>query len=92
MTERKLAAILSADIVGYSRLMSEDEDETVRRLAAYRTEITNLVSEHRGRVVDFTGDNFLADFPTATDAVEAAAEIQRVLEARNAAVPAGRTM
>ncbi len=54
--EHKLAAILSADIVGYSRLMAEDEDETVRRLGAYRTEITNLVGEHRGRVVDFTGD------------------------------------
>jgi class 3 adenylate cyclase len=91
-TERKLAAILSADVVGYSRLMAEDEDETGRRLGAYRTEITNLVGEHRGRVVDFTGDNFLAEFPTATDAVEAAAEIQRVLKARNAAVPAGRAM
>ena len=47
-TEHKLAAILSADIVGYSRLMAEDEDETVRRLGAYRTEITILVGEHRG--------------------------------------------
>jgi adenylate cyclase len=91
-TERRLAAILSADIVGYSRLIAEDEDQTVRRLGTYRTEITNLVEEHRGRVVDFTGDNFLAEFPTATDAVEAAAEIQRVLKARNAAVPAGRAM
>jgi adenylate cyclase len=91
-TERKLAAILSADVVGYSRLMAEDEEETVRRLGAYRVEITNLVGDHRGRVVDFTGDNFLAEFPTATDAVEAAAEIQRVLKARNAAVPAGRAM
>jgi adenylate cyclase len=91
-TERRLAAILSADIVGYSRLMAEDEAETVRRLTAYRTEITNLVAEHRGRVVDFTGDNFLAEFPTATDAVEAAAEIQRVIKARNAAVAAGRAM
>ncbi len=90
--EHKLAAILSADVVGYSRLMAEDEDETVRRLGAYRTEITNLVGEHRGRVVDFTGDNFLAEFPTATDAVEAATEIQRVLKARNAAVPAARAM
>ncbi len=68
--ERKLAAILSADVVGYARLMAEDENETVRRLTAYRIEITNLVGEHRGRVVDFTGDNFLAEFPTALDAVE----------------------
>jgi adenylate cyclase len=92
VTQRKLAAILSADVVGYSRLMSEDEDETVRRLGAYRTEIATLVGEHGGRVVDFTGDNFLGEFPTATGAVEAAVEIQRVLEARNAAVPAGRAM
>ncbi len=91
-TERKLAAILSADIVGYSRLMAEDEGGTVRRLGAYRTEITNLVGEHRGRLVDFTGDNFLAEFPTALDAVECAIEIQRVLQARNAALPAERKM
>jgi adenylate cyclase len=90
--EHKLAAILSADVVGYSRLMAEDEDDTVRRLSAYRTEVANLVGEHRGRVVDFTGDNFLAEFPTATDAVGAAAEIQRVIRARNAALPAGRAM
>jgi adenylate cyclase len=90
--EHKLAAILSADVVGYSRLMAEDEDETVRRIRAYRNEIGLLVEEHRGRVVDFTGDNFLAEFPTATDAVEAAAEIQRVIQARNAGVPAGRAM
>ena len=90
--EHKLAAILSADVVDYSRLMAEDETKTVNRLTAYRTEITNLVGEHRGRIVDFTGDNFLAEFPTATDAVEAAAEIQRVIKARNAAVPEGRAM
>jgi adenylate cyclase len=90
--ERKLAAILSADVVGYSRLMAEDENETVRRLGAYRTEVTNLVGEHRGRVVDFTGDNFLAEFPTATDAVECAVEIQRVVSARNAPLPPERKM
>jgi len=90
--ERKLVAILSADVVGYSRLMAENEDETVRRLGAYRTEIGTLVSEHRGRVVDFTGDNFLAEFPTATAAVEAAAEIQRVLGAQNAPLPQERKM
>ena len=72
--------------------MAEDEGGTVRRLGAYRTEITNLVGEHRGRLVDFTGDNFLAEFPTALDAVECAIEIQRVLQARNAALPAERKM
>ncbi len=90
--ERKLAAILNADVVGYSRLMAEDEAATVRTLNSYRDQVGALVSEHRGRLVDFTGDNFLAEFPTATDAVEAAAEIQRVLKARNAAMPAGRAM
>jgi class 3 adenylate cyclase len=63
-----------------------------RRLAAYRAEVANLVGEHRGRVVDFTGDNFLSEFRTATDAVGAAAEIQRVIRARNATLPAGRAM
>jgi adenylate cyclase len=90
--ERKLAAILSADVVGYSRLMAEDEAETIRTLGAYRTEITHLVEHHRGRVVDFTGDNFLAEFPTALDAVECAVETQRVLTARNASLPANRRM
>ena len=64
--ERKLAAILSADAVGYSRLMAEDEDATVRTLTAYREQIASLVCEHHGRVVDAPGDNLLAEFPTAT--------------------------
>jgi TolB-like protein/class 3 adenylate cyclase/Tfp pilus assembly protein PilF len=90
--ERKLAAILSADVVGYSRLMAEDEAGTVRTLTAYRQQVATLVQEHRGRVVDAPGDNLLAEFPTATDAVECAAEIQRVLRARNAPLPADRRM
>jgi class 3 adenylate cyclase len=90
--ERKLAAILRADVVGYSRLMAEDEDATVRTLAAYREEVSLLVRQHRGRVVDFTGDNFLAEFPTATDAAECAVEIQRVVSARNAPLPSERKM
>ena len=84
--ERRLAAILSADVAGYSRLMAADEEATVRRLAAYREQVTLLVRQHRGRLVDFTGDNFLAEFPSALDAVKAAAEIQRVLGARNASL------
>ena len=58
--EYKLAAILSADVVGYSRLMADNEDATVRTLSAYRDEIGLLVEQHTGRVVDFTGDNLLA--------------------------------
>ena len=89
-SERRLAAILSADVVGYSRLMAEDEAGTIRTLTAYRNEITGLVGDHRGRVVDAPGYNVLAEFPAALDAVECAAEIQRVLAARNAGLPEGR--
>ena len=90
--ERKLAAILSADVVGYSRLMAEDEAATIRTLNAYREEIALLVAQHRGRVVDTPGDNVLAEFPTALDAVRCAVEIQGVLRARNASLPAERRM
>jgi adenylate cyclase len=89
---RRLAAILSADVVGYSRLMAEDVAATVRTLTAYRKEIHGLVNDHRGRVVDATGDNLLAEFPTALDAVECAVEIQRVIGARNAGLPEDRRM
>ncbi len=82
--ERKLAAILSADVVGYSRLMAEDEAATVRTLADYREEVGLLVRQHRGRVVDTAGDSLLAEFPTATEAVGCAVEIQGVLRVRKA--------
>ena len=65
--ERKLAAILSADVFGYSRLMAEDEAATVRTITAYREQVGALVREHRGRVADFSGDNFLAEFTTPLD-------------------------
>ncbi len=81
--DRKLAAILSADVVGYSRLMAEDETATIRTLTGYRESIAMLVRQHRGRVVDSPGDNVLAEFPTALDAVRSALEIQGVLRARN---------
>jgi adenylate cyclase len=90
--DRKLAAILSADVVGYSRLMAEDEAATIRTLSDYREEITMRVRQHRGRVVDAPGDNVLAEFPTALDAVRAAVEIQGVLRALNASLAAERRM
>ncbi|MEE8557939.1 MAG: adenylate/guanylate cyclase domain-containing protein, partial [Myxococcota bacterium] len=90
--DRRLAAIVSADIVGYSRLMAEDEAGTVRTLTAYREQIDVLVRQSGGRIVDFTGDNFLAEFPSALSAVRCAAEIQGVLRARNETLPAGRRM
>jgi len=90
--ERKLAAILCADVEGYSRLMADDPDATVRTLTAYREQIGSLVREHRGRIADFSGDNFLAEFPSAIEAVECAIEIQRVLGARNSNLPDHRKM
>jgi adenylate cyclase len=71
-TERKLAAILSADVVGYSRLMAEDEAGTIRTLTDYREQIAMLVRQHRGRVVDSPGDNVRAEFPSARGALDEA--------------------
>ena len=65
LQERRLAAILSADVAGYSRLMAEDEQGTIQTLTAYRSLISNLVGDHHGRVVDSPGDNLLAEFPNA---------------------------
>ncbi len=90
--ERHLAAILHADIVGYSRLMAEDEDDTIRRVTAYRQEIELLVDQHRGALLDFTWDNFLAEFGSAVAAVECATQIQRSVAARNAPLPDAKHM
>ena len=92
MTERRLAAILSADVVGYSRLMAGDEEATVRTLSAYRDAIALLVRQQGGRVVDDPGDNLMAEFRSALEAVRCAVEIQRVLRARNAELAADRKM
>src|SRR5262245_61371092 len=90
--ERKLAAILSADVKGYSRLMGEDEEATIRTLTAYRELITVLVQRHRGRVVDSPGDNLLAEFASVVDAVQGAVAIQQALQNKNAQLPAPRRM
>jgi adenylate cyclase len=90
--ERKLAAILSADVKGYSRLMAADEVATVRTLTAYRQLMGSLIPQHRGRVVDSPGDNLLADFQSVVDAVMCAVEIQQALKARNAELPEHRRM
>ena len=90
--ERKLSAILSADVKGYSRLMRADEDETIRTVTAYRTTIAKLVEQYRGRVVDSPGDNVLAEFGSGVDAVNCAVEIQRELAERNEELPAERKM
>ena len=77
--ERKLAAILSADAEGYSRLMGDDEAATVRTITEYREAIASTVAGHGGRVVDAPGDNVLAEFPSVVDAAQCAIEIQREL-------------
>jgi adenylate cyclase len=82
--KRKLTAILSADVEGYSRLMGEDEDATIRTLTTYRELMTTLIQKHRGRVVDSPGDNLLAEFGSVVDAVRCAVEIQEELRVRNA--------
>src|SRR5712692_3731943 len=90
--ERKLAAIFSADVKGYSRLMGEDEEATIRTLTAYREVMTSLIVQHRGRVVDSPGDNLLAEFASAVDAVQGAVEIQQEFKVRNAELPDHRKM
>ena len=90
--QRKLAAILSADVEGYSRLMGDDEAATVRTLATCRELVAGVIAKHRGRVVDMPGDNILAEFASAVDAVEAAAAMQVQLCSCNAELPEARRM
>lgn len=90
--KRKLTAILSADVEGYSRLMGEDEDATIRTLTTYRDLMSTLIQKHRGRVVDSPGDNLLAEFGSVVDAVRCAVEVQEELRIRNAELPENRRM
>ncbi|NIO04019.1 MAG: tetratricopeptide repeat protein [Proteobacteria bacterium] len=90
--QRKLIAILSADVKGYSRLMGQDENGAVQTLRAYRDVMFNLITRHRGRVVDSPGDNVLAEFASVVDAVRCAVEIQEELAERNAKIPDGQKM
>jgi adenylate cyclase len=90
--KRKLTAILSADVEGYSRLMDDDEVGTIRTLNAYKGEMTAIIRQYRGRVVDAPGDNLLAEFASVVDAVNCAVEIQRELAERNQELPSERRM
>jgi len=90
--KRRLTAILSADVEGYSRLMREDEAATVHTITAYRTAMTHIIEQYRGRVVDAPGDNILAEFTSVVDAVNCGVEIQRDLAERNAELPENRRM
>jgi adenylate cyclase len=90
--KRKLTAILSADVVGYSRLMGEDEDTTVQTLMTYRDVISSLVKEHKGRVVDTPGDNILAEFISVVNSLRCAWDVQQEIKSRNADLPKNRRM
>ena len=82
---RRLAAILAADVVGYSRLMDTDEPGTATRLKSYRSEVIDpLIARGHGRIFKTTGDGLLAEFASVVDAVESAAEFQRLIARRNA--------
>src|ERR1700674_926086 len=87
--ERRLAAILTADVAGYSRLMGADEEGTLARLKAHRRELIDpKISEHRGRIVKTTGDGLLVEFTSVVDALRCATEIQRGMAEGNSVVPA----
>jgi len=90
--KRKLTAILSADVKGYSRLMGADEEATVRTLQAYKEVMASSIQHHRGRVVGTAGDSVLAEFASVVDTVQCAVEIQQVLRAKNAMLSETRRM
>jgi len=90
--ERRLAVILAADVVGYSRLMEADEEATARTLSAYREIIDGQITGHHGRVFGSAGDSVIAEFASPVEAVRCAVEIQREIEARNADLPEDRRM
>jgi len=92
LTKRKLTAILSADVKGYSRLMGDDEEATVRTITEYREVMTGLIEGQNGRVVDAKGDNLLAEFPSVVDAVRCGVMIQKELKAKNNELPENRRM
>jgi class 3 adenylate cyclase len=90
--KRKIAAIFAADIAGYSRLVAEDEEETLRRLASYRQVTDDFIAKGGGRIFNTAGDAVLAEFPSAVEAVRCAIDIQESLRTRNMAYPASRQM
>src|SRR5216684_1616153 len=90
--KRKIAAIFAADIAGYSRLVAEDEEETLRRLASYRQVTDDFIARYGGRIFNTAGDAVLAEFPSAVEAVRCAIDIQESLRTRNMAYPPSRHM
>src|SRR4028119_727603 len=91
-TTRRLAAIMAADVAGYSRLLAADEEATLRTLEGYRRTIAELVHEHAGRIFGSAGDSVIAEFSSAVPAVRAAVAIQRSLDRHNADLTNDRRM
>ena len=88
--ERRLAAVLAADMVGYSRLMEVDETGTLARLKTHRIELIDpAIAKNRGRIIKTTGDGLLVEFTSVVDALRCATEIQRGMAEGNSVVPAG---
>ena len=90
--KRRLAAILSADAAGYSRMMAEDEEATLRLLAAHRAVIDGIIQFHNGRIVGAAGDSVLAEFASPVEAVRCAVEVQEALKTRNDSLPEPRRL
>jgi adenylate cyclase len=90
--ERRLVAILAADVEGYSRLMHDDEEATMATLSAHRSLVDELMAQHRGRIANTAGDSVLAEFANVLDAVRCAVEIQAALQRANEGEPEGRRM
>ena len=90
--KRRLTAILSADVAGYSRLMGEDEAATVSTITNYREIMADLIEQHRGRIVDSPGDNVLAEFASVVDAAQCAVAVQKEIQSLNTELPVARRM
>src|ERR1700735_1901787 len=90
--KRKIAAIMAADIAGYSKLVAEDEEETLRRLESYRAVFQDFITRASGRIFNTSGDAVLAEFPSAVEAVRCAIDVQESLRTRNLGYPASRQM
>ena len=90
--KRKLTTIFNADVVGYSRLMEDNEEATIQALNTYRDSMSTLIQQHGGRVVDMTGDNLMAEFASVVEAVKCAVETQKEIDERNADLPENRRM
>jgi class 3 adenylate cyclase len=90
--KRKIAAIMAADIAGYSKLVAEDEEETLRRLTSYRSVFADFITRFSGRIFNTAGDAVLSEFASAVEAVRCAIDVQESLRTRNLAYPSSRQM